>query len=453
MRRSVSAKAAAQRRRRARMTEAERQAEAERNAAQQRARRQREAVRAAEAERMAEQQRVRRAAQGEEERQAEREAHAERHRQQRAAQDEAARQAELAANAERMRQQRAAQEEEQRRAEREAHAERHRQLRAAQEEEARQAEREANAERLRQQRAAQEEEARQAEREANARRDEQRRAVARGQQASFAARRPALVLSGAQLVDADDIGGLRLDRPCAKCGAVRWAGERDTLCCAGGTVRLDPLPAPPPLLRHLWTDDGVEARTFRQYSRHLNSALALSSLSVREVPPPAGTGGYAPCMVVQGRVYQRLGPVQARPDQVPTFGQIYVHDPQAEDPDVEAAIRLGHVRLPAATSNAVQRRLLALLRDLQAILRDSNPYVQDFITAAEILADEVEHRRLVISAAARPAGEHQRRYNAAEGLREVAVLMGDAPAQHDLVLRRRAVDGVAALQFIDETHR
>ena len=397
--------------------------------------------------------RQQRAAQEEEARQAEREANAERLRQQRAAQEEEARQAEREAHAERHRQQRAAQEEEAREAERAANAERLRQQRAAQEEEARQAEREANAERMRQQRAAQEEEQRQAEREANARRDEQRRAVARGQQASFAARRPALVLSGAQLVDADDIGGLRLDRPCAKCGAVRWAGECDTLCCAGGTVRLDPLPAPPPLLRHLWTDDGVEARTFRQFSRHLNSALALSSLSVREVPPPAGTGGYAPCMVVQGRVYQRLGPVQARPDQVPTFGQIYVHDPQADDPDAEAAIRLGHVRLPAATSGAVQRRLLALLRDLQALLRHTNPWVHDFIMAAEIMADEVEHRRLVISAAARPAGEHQRRYNAAEGLREVAVLMADAPAQHDLVLRRRAVHGVAALQVIDETHR
>ena len=457
MRRTPSANAAAQRRRRARMAEAERQAEAERNAAQHRARREREAIRQNEAERErarehhAEQQRMTRAAQQEQQRQAEREANAERQRQQRADQEEEQRLAEREALAERMRQHRADQQEQQRQEEREANAELMRQQRAAQEEQQRLAEREALAERMRQHRAAQEEQQRQAEREANARRDQQRRAVARRQLPSLAALRPALVLSGAQVVVADDVGAM--DRPCAYCGALRWQEECASLCCASGRVRLEPVPAPPPQLRHLWTADSVEARTFRQYSRHLNSALALSSLSAREVPPPAGTGGYAPCVVIQGRVYHRLGPLEARPDQVPTFGQIYVNDPLAEDPDAEAAIRLGHVRLPAATSDAVQVRLLDLLQRLQAELRLHNRWVRAFLMAGEILAEDVQHRTLVISAAARPAGEHERRYNAAEGLREVAVLMGDEPAQHDLVLRRRHVRGVAALQHIDETHR
>ena len=299
--------------------------------------------------------------------------------------------------------------------------------------------------------AAQEEAERRAELEANARRDEQRRAEVRRQQPSLAARRPAQVLSGAQLVNADNVGAM--DRLCALCGAARWDGERASLCCAGGKVHLEPLPGPPHVLRHFWTEDSVEARTFRQYARQLNSALALSSLSMREVPPPAGTGGYAPCVVLQGRLYHRLGPVQAHPDQVPTFAQIYVSDPQAEDPDAEAAVRLGHVRLPAATPVTVQHRLLDLLRQLQAMLREHNPWVQDFIMAGEIMAEEVERRRLVISAAARPAGQHERRYNAAEGLREVAVLMGEEPGQHDLVLRRRAVRGAGALEVIDESHR
>ncbi|KAF0290946.1 hypothetical protein FJT64_010896 [Amphibalanus amphitrite] len=240
---------------------------------------------------------------------------------------------------------------------------------------------------------------------------------------------------------------------CASCGALRWAGERATFCCAGGKIHLDPLPAPPPVLRRLWTDDTLEARTFRQYVRHLNSALALSSLSVREVPPPAGTGGYAPCVVVQGRLYHRIGPLEAPEDRPPSFAQIYISDPLAEDPEAEAAVRLGHVRLPAATSAAVQHRLLDLLGQLQAMLRQVNPWVHDFIMAAEILAQEVEHRQLIISVAARPAGQHARRYNAPEGLREVAVLMGEEPGQHDLVLRRRADGGTGVLQTIDESHR
>ena len=44
------------------------------------------------------------------------------------------------------------------------------------------------------------------------------------------------VLSGAQVVEADDIGAMV--QVCAACGALRWAGERATLCCSGGKVRL-----------------------------------------------------------------------------------------------------------------------------------------------------------------------------------------------------------------------
>ena len=218
-------------------------------------------------------------------------------------------------------------------------------------------------------------------------------------------------------------------------------------------MRLAPLPAPPPVLRRLWTGDTMEARTFRQFSRHLNSALALSSLTAQEVPPPRGTGAYTPCIVVQGRLYQRLGAVQAHPDQIPTFAQIYVSDPQAEDPDREAAVRLGHVRLPAATSGAVQLHLLDLLRNLQGMLRQQNPWVHDFLMASEVLAEDVEQRHLVISVSARPAGQHERRYNAPEGFREVSVLIGEEPALHDLVLRRRAEHGAHNLQIICETHR
>ncbi|XP_043203640.1 uncharacterized protein LOC122371383 [Amphibalanus amphitrite] len=294
MRRAVSANAAAQRRRRARLTEAQRQAQAERNAAQQRARRQREAVREAKAARQRER-----------------------------------------ADDDRVRQ---------------LNAERQRAFRAAQEEH-RQAELEANAARLRQRREEQEEAERQAELAEGARRHQQQRAAARARPASLAARRPAAVLSGEQVVEADNVG----------------------------------------------------------------------------------TGGYAPCVVVQGRLYHRIGPLEAPEDRPPSFAQIYISDPLAEDPEAEAAIRLGHVRLPTATSTAVQHRLLDLLGQLQAMLRQVNPWVHDFIMAAEILAQEVEHRQLIISVAARPAGQHARRYNAPEGLREVAVLMGEEPGQHDLI--------------------
>ena len=59
------------------------------------------------------------------------------------------------------------------------------------------------------------------------------------------------VLSGRQQVVRHGTGPR--DAACPHCGALLWREEWATLCCSGGKVNLDPLPAPPPLLRELWT--------------------------------------------------------------------------------------------------------------------------------------------------------------------------------------------------------
>ena len=65
----------------------------------------------------------------------------------------------------------------------------------------------------------------------------------------------------------------------------------------------------------------------------------------------------------------------------------------------------------------------------------------------------MQQQRLVVSAAARPTDQHPRRYNRAEGIREVPVLMDEQPVHQDILLRRRAgVDG-PPLQAVNETHR
>ncbi|XP_043226099.1 uncharacterized protein LOC122383585 [Amphibalanus amphitrite] len=303
-------------------------------------------------------------------------------------------------------------------------AERQRQRRAAFDE----AERAAVAERQRQRRAAFDE----ADRAAHAERERQRRA------------------------DMPDEPVARLDTGardtvCPHCGALLWREERATLCCSGGKVNLDPLPAPPPLLRELWTGDTLEARTFRQHSRRLNTALSLASMMTREVRP--ADGGYAPSVIIQGRLYHRVGPLQARDGERPSFAQIYVNDPDCDDPAAEAALRLGHVPLPRGTREPERARLLTLLEQLQVLLRQVNPYVQDFIHAAELPEEEVQQQRLVVSADARPADQHPRRYNRAEGFREVAVLMDEEPVHQDIVLRRRADAEGPFLQTVNETHR
>ena len=447
------ANAAAQRRRRERMTEAQRDAERQRNAERYRQRRaaedeaqadgddrqrqrerereRREARRAADADR----QRERRAAFGNEERAAD----ADRQRERRAAFGEE----ERATDADRQRERRDAFGEE----ERAADADRQRERRAAFGDEEREEERNEAAERQRERRAAFDEEQREAERVANARARAEGRRRATG--ASRAACDATSVLSGRQQV-AVHYSGL-CDKACPHCGARLWNEERPTLCCLAGKVRLDPLPPPPPLLRELWTADTLDARTFRQHARQLNSALSLASQQVREVCPPRG--GFTPCVVIQGRMYHRLGPLRAGEGETPTFAQIYVNDPHCDHPEEEAAVRLGHVRLPASTSVPMQLRLLDLLQNLQVMLRDINPWIQDFIHAAEMPEEMVQHMQLVISADARPADQHQRRYNRPEGFREVSVLIGDQPAHQDIVLHRRPGRDGPPLQVINETHR
>ena len=414
------------------MTQAQREAEALRNAARNRERR---AALAREAEAEQQEQRVAHD---------EAELGAEREPQRREAAEEAEREAEAEPDAERQR--RAAMEE----AEAEQDEERQRQRRAAAEEAEREAEaaREADRQRQRQRRAAMEEAEREAERAADnrAHRDRWRGA----ERASRDACHADSVLSGQQLVAQFDAGRRVLS--CDHCGALRWAAERETLCCSGGQVRLEPVPAPPPLLRDLWTADTPMARTFRQQARRLNSALSLASMVTRDVRP--ANGGFAPSVIIQGRVYHRLGPLQARDGEPPTFAQIYISDPECEDPAAEAEMRLGNVPLPRGTSESVRARTLELMQQLQLLLRDVNPYVQDFIHAAELPEEDVQQQRLVISADARPPAQHRGRYNRAEGFREVAVLMDEQPAHQDIVLRRRAGGGEGPyLQTINELHR
>ena len=339
---------------------------------------------------------------------------------------------------------------------RQAELQRRREQRAADEEQ-----RAADAERLRQQRQLDEDyRERERERQQQRQQDEayremvrdradRRRRERRAQSPSREARHVAAVLSGEQAVPPNTVGDR--DRACQHCGALLWPAERASLCCANGKVQLAPLPAPPPTLRQLWLEDSAEAKVFRKHARHLNSALALASQTVREVHPPQG--GFTPSVVIQGRLYHRLGPLQARPGETPKFAQLYINDPQCEEPEAEAALRLGHIRLGGTASAVTQLTLLELLQRLQVLLRQHNRWVQDLIMACEVPADEVEHLRLVISADAHPAGEHARRYNRPEGLQEVSVLIGEEPAHRDIILRRRAAGDGADLVTISECHR
>lgn len=85
---------------------------------------------------------------------------------------------------------------------------------------------------------------------------------------------------------------------------------------------------------------------------------------------------------------------------------------------------------------------------LQRLLHEHNQLIQLFKTALEMMPSD-DHK-IVIRADKRPAGEHERRFNAPM-LNEVAiVVVGENMESRDIVIQRR--DG-GNLQRINETHR
>ena len=104
--------------------------------------------------------------------------------------------------------------------------------------------------------------------------------------------------------------------------------EAPTVCCNTGKVILPTFPDPPELLKKLLTENTEEGKLFRKHSRPLNNALALSSLKVNI---KKFTGGFAPCVIFEGKVSQMIGPLYPNPGEAPRFAQLYVHDPGTEN--------------------------------------------------------------------------------------------------------------------------
>ena len=296
-------------------------------------------------------------------------------------------------------------------------------------------------------------------------------------------------------------------RPCDYCGAQLFANEiqrsgnqrdgyiyygKGLLCCRKNKIKLPKwaMPeegTPARDILKLWEEDSELGRFLREYSRKVMSpyavtynnlsdeaikttnirlrvyvmhvqcmnAMALCSLGMTDLPPPPDGNPWTPTLVIQGRVYERIGGLAAPDDGVPPrFNQIYLYDPREGQPS-PADVRLRHITVPR-NKQAVARRLLDYLHEKMLL---TNRYVQDFKTCWERAGEvEAEQGYLHIpeeGVAERPAGQHERRYNLAEGLKEVQVLIpdgeGDKPPDRDIVLKPRG--GNDDLRYIPETHR
>ena len=92
-------------------------------------------------------------------------------------------------------------------------------------------------------------------------------------------------------------------------------------------------------------------------------------------------------------------------------------------------------------------KLQSILQNLQDALKACNPYVRDFRQIITIPDEQLASGRLVISAKARPQGEHERRYNPQVCLEEVSLLTVNG--KHDLVVTKK--DG--RLEIVSEQNQ
>ena len=282
-------------------------------------------------------------------------------------------------------------------------------IRESQDEEAREAQRAADREHRADSRAAMDEEAR-----AEARTADLTRKTNKRNKRSVQPRdglRAKEVLAGTLIVpfigDTEDSIG-NMDVECPYCSALKFKNEPPSLCCNNGKIVSQPFPKPPPPFMKLFRPDLYPdgdadlTKVFLKYIRPLNNGLCLSSLKAEYKL----FRRYNPTVIIQGQVHQYAGPLQAREGETPVFAQLYI-----QDPSLEITTRFANLTVPAGISAQEKSKLWTLLHRLQDALKDCNPYVRDFRQIISIPDEEMANGQLVISAKARPQGEHERRYN------------------------------------------
>lgn len=128
---------------------------------------------------------------------------------------------------------------------------------------------------------------------------------------------------------------------CNHCGAFMWLGERInkrvvskqtpvfTLCCKQGKVKVPKLKDPPKTLLVLLYNGDEKSKHFREFIRAYNMLFAFTSLgghidnSVND-----GKGPYL--FQLSGENYHLIGDMLPKPDEAPTFLQLYIHDTMNE---------------------------------------------------------------------------------------------------------------------------
>ena len=168
---------------------------------------------------------------------------------------------------------------------------------------------------------------------------------------------------------------------CEFCQAIKWKNEPPSLCCLNGKVKLPEFPEPPKILKELLTSKTEEGKLFRKHERPLNNALALSSVQVKV---RNFSGGFVPCVVFEGKVCQKIDPLLPEEGDDPRFAQLYVVDPATEH-----TIRIRNMNLPDSMTEREIHLMEDLLKKLQEMLKNVNPFVKDLLHICKIPEDQL----------------------------------------------------------------
>ena len=205
---------------------------------------------------------------------------------------------------------------------------------------------------------------------------------------------------------------------CQFCGALMWSKERAevrgppefSLCCSRGKISLPTLDHPPEPLLSLLSDITARGKHFRDHFRAYNSAFQLAS---SQAAIDRSIVGGVQQFRISGTVHHLIGPLFPGTADVAKFAQMYVID---------------NVDEQLAQRHAMMKKLHAdIMRDLQRMMIDCNPFVQTFRSAALAYPD-TPHVRIIIRSDNVP---DRRRYNL-PAVPEIAAFIPEPaePAKH-----------------------